>query len=294
MEKTDTKNITVECEVNAPVSKVWKYWTVPAHIMKWNNASEDWHTTKAENDLRTGGKFVSRMEAKDGSTGFDFEGTYDKIHLNELIEYTLADDRKVKILFTSIGEKTKIAETFETENMNSIELQRGGWQAILNNFKKYVEDSLLGNYEKIQFKTTIHAKVEKVFQIMFHETTYKEWTAVFNPTSHFKGSWEKGAKMLFLGTDQNGKQGGMVSRIKEFIPNQFVSIEHLGILEGDKEITSGEQVENWAGMHENYSFSETDGQTQVSVEMDMNEDFKNYFNETWPKALNKLKEICEA
>ncbi len=294
MEKTDTKLITVECTVNASVSKVWEYWTKPAHIIKWNNASDDWHTTKAESDLRKGGKFVSRMEAKNGSAGFDFEGTYDKVHLNELIEYTIADGRKVKILFSGEGDKTKITEAFEAEEMNSVEMQRGGWQAILNNFKKYVEDSISGKFVKIQFKTTIHANVEKVFQMMFNETTYKEWTAVFNPTSSFKGSWKKGEKMLFLGTDENGNQGGMVSRIKEFIPNQFVSIEHIGILKGDKEITSGEEVESRAGILENYTFSKTNGKTLLVVEMDSNEDFKDYFSETWPKALNKLKEICEA
>ncbi len=293
MEKTDTKIITVECEVNAPVSKTWKYWTEPAHIIKWNNASDDWHTPRAVNDLRAGGKFVSHMEAKDGSAGFDFEGTYDKVHLNELIEYTIADGRKVKIFFTGNGDKTKITETFEVESMNPIELQRDGWQAILNNFKKYVEASI-DNFEKIQFKITINAKVEKVFQIMFDETTYKKWTAVFNPTSSFKGTWKKGEKMLFLGTDQDGNKGGMVSKIKEFITNQFVSIEHIGILQGEQEITSGEEVESWAGINENYTFTETNGNTQLVVEIDSNEEFKNYFDETWPKALNKLKEICEA
>jgi uncharacterized protein YndB with AHSA1/START domain len=136
---TDNKSITIENTINASVEKVWKLWTTPEHIMKWNAASEDWHTPKAENDLREGGKFSSRMEAKDGSFGFDFGGTYDRIIPNELIEYSLGDGRKVKVHFQSIGNTTKVTETFEAEAENSIDMQRQGWKAILDNFKKYAE-----------------------------------------------------------------------------------------------------------------------------------------------------------
>ena len=119
-------NITIETIVKAPVEKVWESWTNPNHIMQWNNASEDWHTTKAENDLRAGGNFMSRMEAKDGSFSFDFGGTYDEVKPNQLIEYTIGDGRKVKISFLGNGNETKVVEIFETENTNSIEMQRSG------------------------------------------------------------------------------------------------------------------------------------------------------------------------
>ena len=131
--------ITVESTVNAPIEKVWQCWTSPEHITKWNNASDDWHTPHAENDLRVGGKFLSRMEAKDGSFGFDFGGVYSDVKPHELIAYTLEDGRKVSIRFSAMGKETKVVETFEAENTNSIELQRGGWQAILDNFKKHTE-----------------------------------------------------------------------------------------------------------------------------------------------------------
>ncbi|NDP27831.1 MAG: polyketide cyclase [Flavobacterium sp.] len=133
------KTITVEILVKASIEKVWEFWTKPEHITKWNAASEDWHTTGAENDLRIGGKFLSRMEAKDGSFGFDFEGIYNSILPNEEISYTLSDDRKVIIIFLQTENKVKITQTFEAENINSIQLQKLGWQAILNNFKMYVE-----------------------------------------------------------------------------------------------------------------------------------------------------------
>ncbi|MDO9184891.1 MAG: SRPBCC family protein [Bacteroidia bacterium] len=137
--------ITVQAIIDAPIEMVWKNWTTPTDIINWNSASEDWHTTKAENDLRIGGKFLSRMEAKDGTEGFDFVGVYDNVKTNELIEYTLEDDRKVKISFTSENGKTKVIETFEAESENSLELQFGGWQAILDNFKKYTEASLVNS-----------------------------------------------------------------------------------------------------------------------------------------------------
>lgn len=137
---TATKNmITVSAIVNAPVAKVWDAWTNPAHIVKWNAASDDWHTPKAENDARTGGKFMSRMEAKDGSWGFDFAGVYDEVKDHELIAYTLGDGRTVNIIFESEGSTTKVTETFEAEAQNSIEMQQSGWQAIMDSFKKYTE-----------------------------------------------------------------------------------------------------------------------------------------------------------
>lgn len=141
LSETDPVNITVQTLVNVPIEKAWKYWTGPEHITKWNNASDDWHTPSATNDLRVGGKFTSRMEAKDGSMGFDFWGVYDDIKNNELVAYTMGDGRKAKIVFTNEGDATKITETFEAESENSVELQRGGWQAILDSFKKYTESN---------------------------------------------------------------------------------------------------------------------------------------------------------
>ena len=139
METKEKTVITVQDTINAPVTKVWEYWTKPEHIIKWNNASDDWHTPRAENDLRTGGSFVSRMEAKDGSMGFDFGGVYDEVRENEYIEYTIGDGRKVKVSFAGTGNTTEVVESFEAENTHSIEMQRGGWQAILDCFKKYTE-----------------------------------------------------------------------------------------------------------------------------------------------------------
>lgn len=132
--------ITVQTTIEAPVKKVWAYWSEPEHIKRWNAASDDWHTPHAENDLRTGGTFSSRMEAKDGSFGFDFGGVYDDVQEHKLIAYTLGDGRKVRIDFTAKGNATEVVETFEAEGTHPIEMQKAGWQAILGNFKKYTEE----------------------------------------------------------------------------------------------------------------------------------------------------------
>lgn len=135
--ETNHSVITVEAIVHASVEKVWEYWTVPGHITKWSNASDDWHTPYAENDLKVGGKFVTRMEAKDGSFGFDFGGIYDEVRAQEFISYTLEDGRKVEITFISQGNDTRVIEVFDPETTNPVEMQQEGWQAILENFKKY-------------------------------------------------------------------------------------------------------------------------------------------------------------
>lgn len=131
--------VTVETTVNAPIAKVWDVWTSPEHIKNWNSASDDWHTTKATNDLRTGGSFSSRMEARDGSFGFDFGGVYDLVETESLIAYTMEDGRKVKITFTQHDGNTTVVEDFDAETENPIEMQREGWQSIMDNFKKYAE-----------------------------------------------------------------------------------------------------------------------------------------------------------
>lgn len=131
--------ITVKTIVKKPLADVWTMWTDPKHIVCWNFASPDWHTTKATNDLRDGGKFSSTMAAKDGSMQFDFEGKHDKVVLHKNIQSTLDDGRKMEVQFTQIGDETNIIEKFQPESENPIELQEAGWQAILTNFKQYAE-----------------------------------------------------------------------------------------------------------------------------------------------------------
>ena len=155
--------------------------------------------------------------------------------------------------------------------------------------------------KKLQFKVNINAHVTKVYDFMLginSKSTYEQWTALFNPTSTYEGTWDKGNKILFIGVDEKGEKGGMVSRIVENIPNQFVSIQHYGLLKDGKEITEGPEVEKWANGFENYTFEESKGNdsfqgTTVIVDLDTTEDFIDYMSQTYPKAIDKLKELCE-
>lgn len=150
--------------------------------------------------------------------------------------------------------------------------------------------------KKLQFKIEINATAQKVYETMLglkDKSTYEYWTSAFNPTSTYEGTWEKDSKILFAGVDENGKKGGMVSKIVENQPARFVSILHYGFLDGDKEVTTGEQVEKLGDGHENYTFLESNGRTTLTVDLDSMDDYLDYFNETFPKALEKIKEISE-
>ncbi|ANH83718.1 activator of HSP90 ATPase [Niabella ginsenosidivorans] len=133
------QEISVQTIINADAAKVWEYYTDPGHITRWNFASDDWYCPRAVNDLKAGGKYTARMEAKDGSAGFDFEAVYDEIIDGKKIVYTIADGRKVTITFEEAGDKTKTTTLFEAENENPVAMQQQGWQAILDNFKTYTE-----------------------------------------------------------------------------------------------------------------------------------------------------------
>ena len=131
--------LTVRANVNAPVEKVWESFTNPDHITQWNQASPEWHSSWSKNDLRAGGAFSTRMEAKDGSMGFEFSGVYDIVEQHKYIEYTLGDGRKVTITFTAGADGTEVIETFEAEQTHSADMQQSGWQAIMDSFKTYTE-----------------------------------------------------------------------------------------------------------------------------------------------------------
>ncbi len=139
METAEKTAITIQTTVNAPVSKVWECWVEPKHITGWAFAIDTWHAPYAENDLRKDGHFKTTMAAKDGSMSFDFGGVYTNVQPNKEIDYVIGDGRKVSIRFESNGNQTVVTETFEPESQNPVEMQRGGWQAILDNFKKYTE-----------------------------------------------------------------------------------------------------------------------------------------------------------
>lgn len=279
--------ITIQTSIKAPMSLVWICWTSPEHITRWNFATDEWCCPSAQNDLREGGRFSSRMESIDGKMGFDFGGTNLIVETHKRIEQKLDDDRKVRVEFKSEGNLTHIIEIFEAENSNPPEMQKAGWQAILNNFKRYAE----ARYRliPIRFEIEINSEPGDVFKTMIDPESYSKWIAAFDPNSKFEGSWEKGTEIRFVGTNEDGTKGGMISRIRDNKPGEYICIEHLEVI-GKSAVA---QTADWNGCLEEYIFKSKHHKTLLIIKSETTEQFKPYFEETWPKALDKLKSICE-
>lgn len=291
METLDNIPLTVETLICAPHDRVWQCFTDPGHIVHWYFASDDWHAPHAVNDLRVGGRFTIRMASKDGSEAFDFEGVYTEIEHGRFLGFTLSDGRKVMVAFHEDVSKTMILETFETESINPARVQRDGWQAILDNFKKYVESTMV--FKRLHFEISINAPAERVYDTMISQEGYMAWTSVFGKGSHYIGSWHKGEKIRFIGLDESGQIHGMISRIRENRQFSFISIEHIGVIKAGVEYMCGPESGQWAGALENYTFKGKYGPTLLHIDIDVPPDAEPYFNETWPLALDKLKLHCE-
>lgn len=279
--------ITIKTSVNAPIDIVWKHLTDPSSITKWNAASADWHTTEASSDLRTGGKLSCRMEAKDGSAGFDFNATYSRITPPTELHYTLDDGRSVSTTLSHEGGSTLITQTFDPESENPIEMQRQGWQAILNNFKLFVEQQPTN--VKLNFSEIINAPASEVYDIMLSKFGYRQWASVFNPSSRYEGSWDKGSEIKFLGTNEEGTDEGMKGIITENIPGRHVSIQYTGYVG----MVGVHDNEGWKDTVETYHFKQKNGDTVLSVELIMPAEYADYFVKTYPKALKTLKDLIE-
>ncbi len=291
MNNTQNTKITVRTIVNAPIETVWDYFTQPKHIIHWNNSSPDWHTPRAENDLQPGGSFTSRMEAKDGSMGFDFGGVYQEVEKHSFYTYIMEDGRAAKVSFKKVPDGIEITETFDAEMDKPLEMQKNGWQAILDNFKTYAESE--AKLVRLHFEILIKNTAAEVYRIMLEKPTYEEWTDEFSPGSTYIGTWEKGSKILFVSLGEEGNQNGLVSKIIKNEHNKHVDIEHLGELKEGVEIMEGKEVEMWKGAHEKYTFKEKGVDTLLLIDLDSSMEFDEYFIRMWPKALDKLKEICE-
>lgn len=283
--------IVISVSIKAPLKTVWNCYTHPIHIIHWNNASEDWHTTFAEANMRQGGKFMSRMEAKDGSFGFDFSGTYTTVKPHTKLAYVLDDKREVEILFEETTKNVLVTVSFEAETTNPVDLQKAGWQAILTNFKAYVEHP--STRYMVHFDVKIEATPEVVFAKMMDKKTYTKWASILQQGSTFTGDWSRSSTMHFVYADEEEQEQGLVAKVRENIPNRFISLEYIGVVENSAVILEGEDVEEWKGMLENYSFKAKENATILSVDIDSTEDFVPFLKSSWPKALAKLKELCE-
>ncbi|MBC8059823.1 MAG: SRPBCC family protein [Clostridiaceae bacterium] len=289
MKTSSNSKITVETTVKIPIEKAWEYWTEPEHITKWNNASDDWHTPFSENDLKVGGKFLSRMEAKDGSFGFDFSGIYDNVKLNEVISYTLGDGRKVLVNFKVNEGETNIIEIFEAETTNSNEIQQSGWQAILDNFKKYAEKISNTRYKmkELLFSIIIKAPKEKVWNTLWGDNTFRNWASIIDEGTYMVGEIREGNKVQFISSVSGY---GVTSKIVKHIPFEFVLFRHMT---DTMESGTQERENEWTAGKESYFLAETDGVTTLTVKIDVPREPEETFNTRFPRALERVKNLAE-
>jgi uncharacterized protein YndB with AHSA1/START domain len=291
MDKRDKTILSIRATVNVPLARAWHFFTHPNHIVRWNGASDDWHCPQASNDLRVGGRFNYRMEARDASFAFDFEGTYTDVQPMKFIAYMMDDDRRVEISFEAKGGTTVVSEQFEAESTHPEEMQLAGWQAILDKYAAYTERKVGDN--PLHFEIMIAAPAEKVQRLMLADQSYREWTALFNPGSFYEGSWDEGAEIRFIGLNENGEKEGMIGHIAVHKPQQYVSIAYTGVMDKGVDRFTGPDVDALASGREEYRFVARDGHTLLVIDMDDPGPYADYFKETWPLALQKLKEICE-
>jgi uncharacterized protein YndB with AHSA1/START domain len=249
----ENKRIIVETIVNKPIDQVWEKWTLPEHIMEWNNASEDWYTPSAENNLIAGGRFNYKMAARDGSYSFDFSGTYDEVILEKKIAYTLDDGRKVVVEFTEEDGRVKIVESFEAEESNSLEMQRAGWQSILDNFNRYVSVTT-DRVPVIKAQMLIRKPVEEVFEAFVNpEITTKFWftksSGKLGEGKHIRWEWEmygvwddilvksieQNKRIVVESSDKTIIEWTFTSRAEH---ETFVTITNTGFTGGEDEIVN--------------------------------------------------------
>lgn len=284
---------TLHCEalVYKPLTYVWTAYNQPNHIVRWNAASDDWHCPQSQVDLRPGGRFCNRMESRDGAYAFDFEGEYRQVTFEKSLHYVLDDGRHAWVNFEAMGNNCQVKVDFEAENIHPHEMQQQGWQAILDRFAAYTER--LKGLKPLHFEQQIAATPEKVEATMLGAETYPVWTLAFNGSSGYKGSWEEGEEIIFLGKNENGKEVGMVGEIAIHRPAEYVAISFTGLWDDGQAIYADEQVAAFKDTREEYRFVKRDGGTLLVVDIDDVGEHYEHFMEIWPKALLDLKKLAE-
>lgn len=305
-ERTEHQDpIVISADVLASANDTWNFFTHAKHVIRWNHASDDWHSVSARNDVREGGKFLFRMEAKNGSFGFDFSGVYERIEKPARLQYRLDDGRMVDVRFEpatnpatnthETSEATNVTISFDPEASHSIAMQREGWQAILNNFKAYAQLHAEKRWEVFLFEITINAPPRTVYEAVTDKELFSCWTRVFHPSSLYEGSWDAGAKILFLGLDAQGCPEGLSAVVTDNIPHSLIALRYVGVVSAGAETTTSEDALAWRDARERYVFRSAQGgkATELLVDTDVLAGDCENFQAKWNEALAELKKICE-
>lgn len=273
--------ITIGVQIEKQVDIVWSYWTKAAHIKHWYFASEDWWVPWVEQQFEVGHKFIYRMASKDGKMGFDFTGRYTDIKANESITYVLEDDREVITTFEVIDDTVYLKQVFETEDDSSAEMQKQGWQAILNQFKGYTESDWI--------RFTLQKHMETTPEVVYHYLTdndkYMSWAHVFSDDSKFYGDWVEGGEITFV----DHRESGTVALVENIIPNELIHMKHIKLLKGDSLDETSDEALIWIGTLERYELHKSEDGVLVDVMIECHESYVGFIRDSWIEALNEIE-----
>jgi uncharacterized protein YndB with AHSA1/START domain len=265
---------------------------------RWNTAGFGWSTGEVQIDPKVGGRWFAEYKSPDGKDDFVFEGVFTEIIENQKISYKMpkdmgefeVDERKAEVLFEEFEKgKTQVTITFDAEDLNSIEMQKQGWQAILDNFKTFLERKINPENARLILDIDINASPQKVWKTLLEKESYNIWAATFSPGSHYQGEIKYDNKVQFLGPDQSG----LISLVKVCIPEFQVSFEHLGGFKDGKEDPDSPMFLPWKGNRETYTLKSKNEITNLSIYQEMSKTEIEYFEEMWAKALEVIKKIAE-
>ena len=279
--------ISISVTIKSDIHTVWKSFTETKHIVNWYFASPDWHAPTAEHDFNNGGKFSIRMEAWDESFGFDYTGTYDKIVDFKEVVYTLDDGRKVDTSFMQTGDEIVVSQDFQADEGIDVEMQRMGWQGILNQLKKYVESKTV----VFEVEADINASADTVWDCLTKNEIYKKWSKAFSPNSEFKGDWDKGKHIDYIDI---GK-GGTRALVEGVELNKFIQQRHIATITAENEIdTKSDSAKHWIGTIENYTLKDIGGAIRFTVHIECHEQFREFIESSWNTAILDFKRVCES
>lgn len=282
-------SITISTTINAPIANVFNSYLNPQDNLRWNTAGYGWTNDYAKIDAIAGGEFHIGYKSPDEKNDFDFNGKYIEIVKDKLIKSELGDGRKVEVNFEAEDEKTHVTIIFDAEEENSLDLQKQGWSAILENFKKFVERKSNPKNASITKNIVIQATKEKVWKMLLEDKPYRQWTSSFTEGSYYEGEMKYDGKIMFLSPSGTG----ISSKIVVFIPNFQISFEHLGGVKDGIEDFKSSEFEGWKYARETYTLNGVDGKVNLQIYVEVTKNEEQMMSDLWDKALAELKKMCE-
>ncbi len=278
--------IEIEVLIKNSLDKVWEYWTGQPFISQWYSASDDWWTPWVNQNFQVDQGFVYRMEARDGSMGFDFSGVFTEIVDHEKIVYVLEDGRKVLTTFEERDGRILLKQAFDAEDQNSAQMQKDGWQAILNHFKSFCE----GDQIEMSFRTVLGTNPNRVWEYLTLPRLYEEWAIAFSEQPKFVGQWVEGGTIDFI----DFQEGGTRVQLDKVKPFEKLYMTHIAMIDGQAGIVEDHpEAPTWVGTKENYDLELVGKETILTIHIMCHPKYVDYLRNSWEKAVKLMTHVIK-